>query len=372
MDMKKKKETIYNVVFGSAYALFIGAILLSELFSDTFAIKIVKAMSLVLFVVSIIIISKRPTKKEILLYGLLIVTLVLSTMTFNDNRNLIFLATIYLAGRGIDGRRFIKYDLVLKALLVAVVFVLSTVGVVQNEMITRGAAGDVRYALGFHHPNFTGLILLNIYMDILVLYRKKPIFIAILAVLLYFLISEVIDSRSASIGVIISTVLYVLPIELVFRLKKGVRRTLFVVLALVPVIVSLLAVFAPMNGTTETIDRQLSGRVSIAKSFYNYYGINFVGNKFERYGESGVDKQFFVLDNTYLYLLMHAGIIVTALFILFYIYRMDSCAESNDKRLIVPLITFLAIGIVEQAAYKPAMNPYLIAKVGDCKDKGKK
>lgn len=362
MIKKKKlingKIRIYELFFFISYFLFIFSTLCSELqLSDS----IVRALNVVSIIFSFFAIFKSFGKTKISNILLSVLFCILSAylvLAITNISAIIFLFVLSVAAKKIQLDKLIKVDLLLKILLVFVVMTASNLGFIQVLNFSR--AGEARNSLGFHHPNFAGLILLNIYSDIIYLRKNKKLSNLLIGTLFIVPVSSIIDSRNAAIGIAITSIIQLIPVTKLLSTNK--KRLLFPVLLIAFLTtISLFFTLAPLNKTSQEIDKLLSGRITYSKAFYEHYGINMLGNKFEKYGSREYGDAFYVLDNGYIYLLVHTGIIVFALIMLIYISRIKKSLESESDATFAILVAFACVGLMEQAMFQPIKNPFILS-----------
>ncbi|WP_192815954.1 hypothetical protein [Oenococcus oeni] len=102
------------------------------------------------------------------------------------------------------------------------------------------------------------------------------------------------------------------------------------------------------------MDQEMSGRLKLGQYFITNFPITFLGRYIQYYVPNstnyGVDfGSYLVLDNSYLKLIINFGIIFSIL-ISFWIFHIFYKNIQNDNYwIILPMLTFLILGITEQS-----------------------
>ena len=357
MRKTKARITVAEFFFFAAYLLYGASIFTAQLFGNDALEKGLQVLSLVAsYVVMAKTIKRGKVVPFVLVVLLFVASLYLLTMTSRSGA-LVMLFTLFFAAREIKQKKIIKIDLMLKILLVLTVFAFDRLGLTQAKEFIRD--GEVRNSLGFSHPNYAGAILMNVFLDIVYLYRNKKMNVMI-GIVFFIVVMTVTGSRSASLGIAISCILRVLPLNKMLNTKKKIWACSIILVAFLSGL-SILVAASPMTNNMKKLDDSLSGRVSISQAFYQYYGINLFGNEFEKYEIRSYEaKQFYVLDNAYLFLLIHNGIVVFSVFSLFYISRMADSLKQKREELFIALVSFAFVGLMEGALFSPNKNPFMI------------
>ena len=364
---RRRKIQIFEVFFFLSYFLYILSAACSEFSMANSSIKIIDTLCLVFSFLAIFETSKKRKITEILALLLLFAMLLFLIFAISGSGAIIFLFTFSFAAKKIQRNKLIKTDLILKMSLVLAVMIGDWAGLIKVSDFMR--AGEIRNSFGFHHPNFAGLILLNIYLDIIFLRKNKKKTNILLALPFFLVIGEIIDSRNAAYGVVIAAIVQLIPFSKILNTDK---KRIFFSISVMAIFsaISLYFVLAPMNKNMQELDLFLSGRIKYSRAFYDYYGITLFGNRFSKYGKREFGNAFYVLDNGYLHLLIHNGVLIFVAIMFLYVSRMKSSLKDNENTLFAALMTFVCIGLMEQAMFQPLKNPFLI--LSDKKKEDKK
>ena len=132
----------------------------------------------------------------------------------SGNVTILLLALFLLASRKIRLNTVVKIDLILRVFVIALVALLSMAGVIDNYTMLRSASGQVRYSLGFVHPNAFATNLLCVYTSAVYLLRARRTWKDLLwklglATILIVLCMTVSDSRTSAVVIAVMAVMLI-------------------------------------------------------------------------------------------------------------------------------------------------------------------
>lgn len=266
------------------------------------------------------------------------------------------------AAQHVNVKDIIKKLYRVQIIVIALVILLALTGIITNEVVKR-TDGELRYALGFDHPNTTGIMLLQVTgLSFLLNYRKhdiKKYWIYIPTVALSYFGA---DSRTSSyLMVILLIISIILDVSRRGIFKKALVRVLRH--AVLITIVFVLAVFAAIFGYIRigVSDYTFGTRLSLALNFYKYYGVKLFGQKIVL----GIqDKRFintmYTLDNAYMYLLLAFGLLAFIAFLVIYIKTVRDNILEKRYGVVILLLIYLLVGFSETALIRLVMNFTLI------------
>lgn len=220
-----------------------------------------------------------------------------------------------------NGARLRPLAKIVFALSFATVFVtmlFAGCGAIENLVFARN--GEVRYAMGFTHPNTVGLYMLNVCVAFSVLrFGKSPLPDLVLIAVSILINLATANSRTT---VLLSFVQMLLLLIFYFARKESLRKSLrygFVAVAILIVVGSayFMVAYSPSNPIHLALNDALSGRLRLAHAYYGMQPLTLFGADYEGfppiYWESGKPYTF-VVDNGWCHLLLRYGIIPAALF----------------------------------------------------------
>ena len=355
--MKKKdkgtgcSKGLYDLLFIFSYSLFIISMSLSSLGILAQIAKITSILSIIFAFFAIFVMLSRAKKTKLCAAIFFSIVSVLYVILLPSNSALIYLIIFSYAAQKIQCTKVVKLDLILKLLMIIFVFIGTKTGVIQqSEALGIDGQGRIRNALGFQHPNYVGSLL---YSDILYIKKIGKIKSLALGIIFFVFVNNIIDARTAAIGILITTILNYLPIERILKTKRRASIVASIVMIL-PIVASLMLVFLPMTATMKNIDTLTSGRVHLFKAYYDMYGVRLFGNNIE-----SVYTYDTALDNSYLYLLLHDGILVATCILLIYHYRLKRKIMAGEKVAYISLMTHAIMGVTARSLTSIMKNQFI-------------
>ena len=260
------------------------------------------------------------------------------------------LFVILFAMKGIDVNRALKMFLVLNIVFFAGTIVLCKMGIIYDDIYYFSRPGQIlaRHSYGLGHPNQVFLRMLVISMIMLACvrgkYHKVKMF---LTFFLSFILYKGTDSRSG----FICTLLLLAVVGLLDISTGKIRQVISVgMMAAYLAVVILPVVFLFWNGSlVQAVDRAITGRISLAKKFLASYSLS----------GFGTDRQIsdkFVIDNSYMYFMVHYGI----LFFILYVVAVGCllCAMYKKKMayVIASVVVLHIYAFIECVLINPMFN----------------
>ena len=257
------------------------------------------------------------------------------------------------AGKDIDVDKAVHYMYRAQLASFYIITILALTGVIENYSVIRVGTGIVRYALGYYHPNTLATVVLQIGLMHWYLHRNKEKWghLLIYAVNLAF-VYYVTNSMTASMLLLlqICLALYTLLVRKQKLNEKMIKRVRWI-LAL-PLLGSiLLSVFW---------NDSIGGSSNLAFRFYNNqqywekFPLTLGGQRLDiTYSLTG---RLYTLDNSYLFLILGFGILVSIVF--FYEYTKTIRFQVQDRNLITifVILIFAIHGISETSLVRFGLN----------------
>ena len=211
---------------------------------------------------------------------------------------------------------------------------LNSVGILEQNNMIRILDGenDLRYSLGFTHPNEVFLFFLPIVLSGFYLFSDKKLFY-----ILVFGISTVLYNLTyCRTGFyIVMLFLFFVLIKKIFT-KKSVKK-IILIFTVILTILSIIIAIKFGSDINNNITKILSGR----PYYWNYYINN--GTIFTLFGHNKVEGIY--LDNFYMYMLVEIGFIGYIIYI--YIYYISLKKLNFDYRCLIIITIFLLYGLFE-------------------------
>ena len=361
-----KKIKVYDFLFYLIYTLMV----IYHAFSKVVGISNIRNYILGIVIVGLLFVfilqSRKYSYKSFILISLCLVSFFVSYKIASDI--ILFVTVLFIiSSKNVNFNKFIKYDLLIKSIIVILVIFLYEIGLTEVVIKAR-PDGTIRKALGFGHPNILGAFLFSICLDIVYIYYKsmKPIHYIILIVS-FFINLWISDSRATQIGIIL---LIIVSIQ-----KNKNKKFLLKFLPYIPILLCGISLLCSIFYTNKSetwfiINKLTSSRIKCAYDFYNYYGINLFGHFFEFYGQWGEEYQLTVLDNAYMHILIQFGLI-NMLIILFALTKAIKRMIKDDNIILMLCFCIILIyGLMELYVYQIVYIPMLlyIGKILYCKE----
>lgn len=232
---------------------------------------------------------------------------------------LFWAALFIVSSNGVRLQPLAKIVFALSLGTVAITMLFAGCGVIENEAYVR--QGEIRYAMGFAHPNTFGLYLLNVCVSFSILrFGKSPLPDIVLIFISVVLNLAIANSRTTVLLSLVQVILL-----LVFYLAKEETRRKplrYVIVALAFLVVAASAYFmvcySPSNPIHLALNEMLSGRLRLAHGYYEMQPLTLFGANYEGfspiYWENGKPYEF-IVDNGWCHLILRYGIVPAALLI---------------------------------------------------------
>ena len=316
------KINIYNKLYYLSYFLLLIYTLCNRV---TFLIPVLPVLKYIIpiFLVLLILIQSRKYKLNCLM--IVFMLMALSFVVFLRTKEEFLLCTILyiLAAKDVKIDEFIKKDVKYKLFILLFVIICYKLGLTSSNIFSR-SDGTIRNTLGFAHPNQLGLCLFSISCGIAFIhYKKYKITDYLIFIMSLIICHSVCDSRSSFFGILI--VLLIALFRKFIENNKLINK-LIVFLPEVLFLLSLLFTILYTNNfqIAYDVNKVLNSRLYHASAFLNYYGINLFGHYFDYYGLTNLRydlRGLTILDNAYMHILIHFGVIQTVLVLLFKDYE---------------------------------------------------
>ncbi len=299
----------------------------------------------------LIIKSKHP-KRYIIYYAIIAFFLLISSIFARDVILLKGLI-IVIASKNIEIKKIIKNYLIVITLFTFLIAMLCLLNKIPDVTEVRWTTGNIRYSLGFSHPNRLGYILFLFSMARLYSQYSKYGIRDIIFNILMLTISVYI-SNSKSVAVLIAIVL---TIELYFILFPK-RNTLWIkeLCKMILILAPLLSWFTTIiynanNGVYLAINEFFTGRLYLANTAYKKYGFSILGQRIDSIlalEASRAGMQVLAIDNFYTYITIHFGIIIIFIIIIaFAMFVKKAISNTNNDILLLWLFLIIIYGMFE-------------------------
>lgn len=368
MSLEKK---YINIIFYISFSM----ILILQMFLSASSLKYINIISplsnlkylfLLFLIIRIFFISYKV--KHFFLF-IFIGSLLAVSYIKSGSTTLLISYILIISAKDIDFTKLLKVFISVLSVSSIFIILLSQANIIENLQIIRQDTGDLRYALGFGHPNTLGLVVLLVCMSWMYIRFDNLNFIDYISwALLALLIDQVVDSRTS-----LYMILLLLFLTIIFKMFGNVIMKFNIsklLLILMFPLFSLLSIWFTVqydrtNPLFVLINQLVSGRIRLANYFYNEYGFSLFGQKITLIGtiESlyipGASPQ--LLDNVYLQLIIRFGFISLLIFCGCYIFLINKCIKEKNIALIICIILMAIYGLTEVYPINVIYNFTLIA-----------
>lgn len=319
----------------------------------------------ILFCMLFGVIFNKYTKKEVLILVILCIALFLVRI-FADHSPLLDLLIIVNAARYVSLDKLLKVYLAVLSICSLMIVILNHFSIISDRVVFRD--GIARLSLGFWHPNTLGIVLVNIFILSLYLYKRKTVFFLIFFNILSILSYQVTGSRTTLILIFLISIVSVCQMVLNERFYKFLKSKYLIIIVFTSCLTfSIISASLYLNGNElmMRLSDLVSNRIMLGARFLNDYGISFFGDKVEYSSpnsltQSVIGFSYAVLDNIYLKYIINYGLVST-LILGCYLFMVSNKLQ-DEKRLSwnIYFSIFLIYGLSEQSVFTWTTNFFML------------
>lgn len=238
--------------------------------------------------------------------------------------------------------------------------VLHSAGILSQEMDQR--LGVMRNALGMGHPNRLGsVVFLCCVLWIFTRWSRIRWHDWVACAAMILVCDSICDSRTFVYAAWLFMALCALQKYAPFYLTAKDWFKIFCLVQAGTIAVSFLgAVFFSEHSVIWTTlnDKVFSNRIALSAQYLRQYGVSLLGRL-----ETGADGAF-LLDNVYLLLTIHEGVVFTVESVALVCFAAWKAAKRNDEVVILGAIAMAIVGCMQSEYYHPIYNPILLYAFG--------
>ena len=292
------------------------------------------------------------------LYILLLVFLSIFVYFITRDKSIALMAIAIFALRNFDQKEISKFFLITNVVAFFSIISLHFMGILQS--VYSYSDGTTKDSLGFGQANTLGVTLLVINVALMYTYRERLLnWLVIFILAIDYIFLSVAYARSSILLIIISSLMF-FALKYRFFMKIGKNKLIYMFVFFLILCFAVSFLFSEsrslyVSGSfLSNLDQEMSGRLKLGQYFITNFPITFLGRYIQYYVPNstnyGVDfGSYLVLDNSYLKLIINFGIIFSIL-ISFWIFHIFYKNIQNDNYwIILPMLTFLILGITEQS-----------------------
>lgn len=289
----------------------------SVLFLPVETVKLLLQGLFVLLIALSFILQKRSYGE--LLIGTLLGSVFLASALVCEDRDLLFAFVLVFVGKGVPFKRLARVTFVVSCGLIVLTLLYALSGTIEIRYAINTDSRWLRSAWGFTHPNRFAFVIFLVCFSWLAL--RFPRFDARDLVILipsFLIIYFFIQSRTSAL-ILLLLVFGVYGYKAIYR--RNVSRIVGIVFLAIGCILIALSLFFMVNydasnSLHSTIDKILTGRLSLAHEYYTRFPPSLFGTNFENVAirNSGFESRL-VVDNAYARLVILYGILPSAIWI---------------------------------------------------------
>ena len=340
---KKSVKYTIAIVNWLIYSIIVGGT--TTPVNDTFS-NIWYFFSILLFIYIIFVSYYRNVNYKIIFLFAMVMG-VISIVTYTSNYSpLLAWGLMIFAVRNIECDFIVSVYFKTFIVLGILIPLMAVTGLISNTVMDTVGITGKRYAYGFTHPNVLGAVLLVIVICWCYLHWKSiKLYHIVIINLLSYGMMQITDSSSSFICIAFISVIALL--ERWFDKKSKLNLWYFGIIVLLifcPAISYYFMVkYTPSNPLMLAIDLFTTGRLRTMNAFFVKYGVKILGNPII-FDTERRSLLLFALDNSYGYILIRFGIIVSLFYFMGIFKVIKRAIQIRDTRIIICVLTFLVYG----------------------------
>ena len=359
-EVQVLKKIKYEKIFFFLYSIIIGSYVCSQVYLIGNLLNYLQKAALVCLIVLALSYNSKYTIKQIFTLGLVGIAFVLGVL-INRNFALLLMFVIIWVSMPVDFERFVNFDFKLRIHLYSVVIVFYLLGFTDNYIMTR-TDGTIRTSMGFDHPNTLGAFAFLFCAELFMLQKKRPRWYQIILMIMLVLIADQFSDSRTSLAcsiVIIIVSLYSESVKKILSLKFA-RLICYLFFPLMTGISYILTILYDRGSwLAYTLNYIVSYRIKFSSQFLDTYGISLLGNNIELIS-SKQQTSTWVLDNSYMYILIRFGLIAWLFMCLAYYLIFRWIFEKKKYQYVVPIIAIQILGLMSVCLTSMKYNVFIL------------
>lgn len=318
MENRDRFQVFFNYIYCIAFSTytFLSIFILFSNFSvqSIDMMDFYKIFQIALIVVLFMIVIFRSYKGMTLIYMLGCIALATFGYYITRDARMIMFFLFAFASRFVNPNKLFKMDFVMRVIGFISVLLLYKLDILQNMILSR-ADGRTRFALGFGHPNYGGLVLFSIILEWILIKHKKINIIEYIFMLgiSYYFYRFFLARTDFVLTILLLVATFFVQTLSAHRVMKFLKNIIIPWICWILALFSFAILVFVHSGTriyTE-INGLLSSRLDIANFYYQTAGIHVLPQKITMYFQ---DSTFAGIDNAFIYIGIFDGIIMLILF----------------------------------------------------------
>ena len=302
--------------------------------------------------------------------------LLIGAALFRSGYNhLLYLLVAWLGVWNVDVKKVLWIDFAARLFLTLFIITGTLLGAIENYVTYRMGSPQLRYSLGFNHPNTLASLVLSLVLEEAWLTRRRPGAIYTLALLigvipLYFL------TRNRTAIALTAAFPLLLPYAFRRRPMRSAGRAFWTLFPLLVIGFSIIAMLlcrrAPLF---RQFDQLMSNRFWNSLKVYQQYGASLLGQRVQLLSVRLARVQHespILLDVAYLRTLIQAGPLILLFYGALYASAFRKACLAGDRYTILVFMLFMLYGMIESGFNNVFMNFTLLIVLRKWHDQPKK
>ena len=290
--------------------------------------------------------------------------LLIGAALFRSGYNhLFYLLVACLGVWNVDVKKVLWIDFAARLFLTLFIITGALLGAIENYITYRMGSPQLRYSLGFNHPNTLASLAMSLVLEQAWLTRRRPgvayTFLLLLGVVPLYLLTR---NRTA----IVLTAAFPLLLPYAFR-RRPLRKVARIAWMLFPLLVISFSITAMMLCQRSLLFREfdllMGNRFWNSLKVYRQYGISLLGQRVQLLSVRLARVQHespILLDVAYLRTLIQAGPVILLFYAALYISAFRKASLAQDRYSILVYTLFVVYGLFESGFNNVYMNFTLV------------
>ena len=286
--------------------------------------------------------------------------LLIGAALFRSGYNhLFYLRVACLGVWNVDVKKVLWIDFAARLFLTLFIITGALLGAIENYITYRMGSPQLRYSLGFNHPNTLASLAMSLVLEQAWLTRRRPgvayTFLLLLGVVPLYLLTR---NRTA----IVLTAAFPLLLPYAFR-RRPLRKVARIAWMLFPLLVISFSITAMMLCQRSLLFREfdllMGNRFWNSLKVYRQYGISLLGQRVQLLSVRLARVQHespILLDVAYLRTLIQAGPVILLFYAALYISAFRKASLAQDRYSILVYMLFMLYGMFESGFNNVYMN----------------
>ncbi|MBQ7656163.1 MAG: hypothetical protein IJS41_06600 [Clostridia bacterium] len=305
------------------------------------------------------VIWDRKHRLAELLFTFAACSLLAVTLLRSGYNHLYYLLVACLGVWDVDVRKALWIDFAARFALTLLIVFGSLLGAIENYITYRMGSSDLRYSLGFNHPNTLASLIMSLVLEEAWLTRRRPSIPYTFAVIIAALPLYAVTLNRTAIGLMIAFPL-LLPYAFRARPIGKAGRLFWEIFPLLVIGVSIAALFLHQRFLVfREFDLLMGNRFWNSLKVYREYGLSLLGQKVHLLSVRMAREQQaspILLDVAYLRTLIQAGPVVLLFHAALYVAAFRKACLNRDRYSILVYALFVLYGLFESGFNNVFMN----------------